>query len=119
MLEDYYVKPSTIDRVRSSWLAPQIESYLTWLQAHGYSRLVVVSPVASVCSICRVRTEEGLQRCNCVDVAHVASVSLSFRTCCSKAVGRIDRYLIGTPGRLGLPLTSFFGLETWYAPCSL
>jgi hypothetical protein len=28
MLEDYYVKPSTIDRVRSSWLAPQIERYL-------------------------------------------------------------------------------------------
>jgi len=41
VLEDYYVKPSTIDRVRSSWLAPQIESYLEWLQAHGYSRLVV------------------------------------------------------------------------------
>jgi integrase len=40
MLEDYYVKPSTIDRVRSSWMAPQIESYLEWLQAHGYSRLV-------------------------------------------------------------------------------
>jgi hypothetical protein len=41
MLEDYYVKPSTIDRVRGSWLAPQIESYLEWLEAHGYSRLVV------------------------------------------------------------------------------
>ena len=41
MLEDYYVKPSTIDRVRSSWLAPQIESYLEWLETHGYSRLVV------------------------------------------------------------------------------
>jgi integrase/recombinase XerD len=41
MLEYYYVKPSTIDRVRSSWLAPQIESYLEWLQAHSYSRLVV------------------------------------------------------------------------------
>ena len=41
MLEDYYVKPSTIDRVRSSGLAPQIESYLEWLQSHRYSRLVV------------------------------------------------------------------------------
>jgi hypothetical protein len=28
MLEDYYVKPTTMDRVRSSWLALQIESYL-------------------------------------------------------------------------------------------
>ena len=36
MLEDYYVKPSTVDRVRASWLASQIESYL-----HHYSRLVV------------------------------------------------------------------------------
>jgi len=41
MLEDYYVKPSTLDRVRASWLAPQIESYLESLGAHGYSRLVV------------------------------------------------------------------------------
>jgi integrase/recombinase XerD len=40
MLEDYYVKPSTVDRVRGSWLAPQIESYLRWLEAHGYFRLV-------------------------------------------------------------------------------
>jgi integrase/recombinase XerD len=41
MLEDDYVKLSTSDRVGSSWLAPPIESYLEWLQAHGYSRLVV------------------------------------------------------------------------------
>ena len=41
MLEDHYVNPSTVDRVRSSWLAPQIESYLEWLQAQGYSRFVV------------------------------------------------------------------------------
>ncbi|HWO31509.1 MAG TPA: site-specific integrase [Candidatus Acidoferrum sp.] len=41
MLEDYYVKPTTIDRIRASWLAPQIESYLEWLETHGYSRLVV------------------------------------------------------------------------------
>ena len=41
MFEDYYVKPSTSDRIRASWLAPQIESYWEWLQAHGFSRLVV------------------------------------------------------------------------------
>ena len=41
MLEDYYVRPSTLDRIRASWLAPQIGSYLEWLEGHGYSRLVV------------------------------------------------------------------------------
>ena len=43
MLEDYYVKPSTIDRVRGSWLAPQIESYLEWLEANRYSRLSCIA----------------------------------------------------------------------------
>ena len=25
MLEQYFIKPATIDRIRASWLAPQIE----------------------------------------------------------------------------------------------
>jgi hypothetical protein len=33
MLEDYYVKASTVDGVRAGWLAPQIESFLERLQA--------------------------------------------------------------------------------------
>jgi hypothetical protein len=41
VLEGDYVKLSAINRVGSSWLAPPIESYLEWLQAHGYSRRVV------------------------------------------------------------------------------
>ena len=65
MLEDYYVKPSTIDRIRGSWLAPQIESYLEWLAAHGYSRLVVYRRLPLLFSLCRVRREEGLQRHCC------------------------------------------------------
>jgi hypothetical protein len=28
MLEHYYAKPSTIDRVRDSWLGSQIDSYV-------------------------------------------------------------------------------------------
>jgi hypothetical protein len=28
MLERYFVKPSTGDRIRTSWLAPQIERYV-------------------------------------------------------------------------------------------
>src|SRR6476661_2775120 len=37
MLEQYFVKPATIDRLRGSWIAPQIEQYLTWLADRGYS----------------------------------------------------------------------------------
>jgi integrase/recombinase XerD len=37
MLEEYFAKPSTIDRIRASWIAAEIESYLAWLVEHGYS----------------------------------------------------------------------------------
>ena len=37
MLEQYFVKPATIDRLRGSWIAPQIEQYVTWLVERGYS----------------------------------------------------------------------------------
>ena len=36
MLEHYFVKPSTLDRIRGSWLGSHIESYVDWLEAHGY-----------------------------------------------------------------------------------
>lgn len=37
MLETYFVKPATIDRIRGSWIAAEIESYVVWLVDHGYS----------------------------------------------------------------------------------
>jgi hypothetical protein len=85
MLENYYVKPSSLSRIRASGLAPQIESYPisvdsgfsdpahmtrsvqqmtgiapgvagnTWVFARTR-----VSPGAAAFSLCRVRTEEGL-----------------------------------------------------------
>ena len=41
MLEHYYVKPSTIDRIRGSWLGSQIENYVGWMEANGYSSRTV------------------------------------------------------------------------------
>ena len=36
MLEEYFVKPETIDRVRGSWIGPQVESYVEWMAERGY-----------------------------------------------------------------------------------
>jgi integrase/recombinase XerD len=41
MLEHYFVKPSTIDRIRGSWFGSQIESYVGWMEAKGYSSRTV------------------------------------------------------------------------------
>jgi integrase/recombinase XerD len=37
MLENYYRKPQTIDRIRANWLAEPIERYVTWLHDRGYA----------------------------------------------------------------------------------
>ena len=37
MLEQYFVKPATIDRIRGSWIATEIETYVAWLVDQGYS----------------------------------------------------------------------------------
>ncbi len=36
MLEQYFIRPDTIDRIRSSWIAEPIERYVAWLTEHGY-----------------------------------------------------------------------------------
>jgi integrase/recombinase XerD len=42
MLENYYVRPVTIDRIRSSWIAPAIEQYVCWLAEQRYSQRTVL-----------------------------------------------------------------------------
>ncbi len=37
MLEHYYVRPVTIDRIRSSWIAPAIEQYVGWLEERRHA----------------------------------------------------------------------------------
>jgi integrase/recombinase XerD len=37
MLERYFVKPATLDRIRGSWIASEIEAYVVWLVEQGYS----------------------------------------------------------------------------------
>jgi integrase/recombinase XerD len=37
MLERYYVRPETIDRIRSAWIGPLIDQYATWMLGRGYA----------------------------------------------------------------------------------
>lgn len=42
MLENYYVRPTTVDRIRSSWITSAIEQYVGWLTAQRYSQRSVL-----------------------------------------------------------------------------
>ncbi len=37
MLENYFIKPETVDRIRASWIGKPIEQYVGWLAEHGYA----------------------------------------------------------------------------------
>ncbi len=37
MLERYYVRPSTVDRIRASWIGKPIEAYVAWMAERGYA----------------------------------------------------------------------------------
>jgi len=41
MLERYYVRPVTVDRIRASWIASPIEQYVGWLAERRYSSKTV------------------------------------------------------------------------------
>jgi site-specific recombinase XerD len=42
MLEQYYVRPETVDRVRSSWVGEAVEKYVTWLADRGHSSRTIL-----------------------------------------------------------------------------
>jgi site-specific recombinase XerD len=38
MLEQYFVRPATVDRIRDSWIGDSIEQYVVWLHEQDYAR---------------------------------------------------------------------------------
>lgn len=45
MLEHYFIRPDTLDRIRSSWLGDAIQTYVAWLAGQSYSSRCVIRRV--------------------------------------------------------------------------
>jgi integrase/recombinase XerD len=60
MLDQYFVKPSTIDRIRACWLAPQIERYVEWMRAEGYANRNVFNRVPLLCHFADFARQRGV-----------------------------------------------------------
>src|SRR5258708_29121668 len=45
MLETYFVRPQTVDRILALWIGPEIERYVAWLAGQGYSARSVLRRV--------------------------------------------------------------------------
>jgi site-specific recombinase XerD len=59
MLEEYFIRPKTIDRIRGSWVATEIETYLSWLIEHGYSTKCIWRRVPIVFAFAEFARERG------------------------------------------------------------
>jgi site-specific recombinase XerD len=59
MLEQYYVRPVTVDRVRTSWIATAIEQYVSWLAEQRYSSKTVSRRIPLVVAFGEFAKERG------------------------------------------------------------
>ena len=59
MLERYFLKPQTIDGIRSSWLADPIEKYVAWLTEKGYAARNVIARVPILRRFARFSWSQG------------------------------------------------------------
>jgi site-specific recombinase XerD len=59
MLEHYFVKPATVDRIRAVWLAPQIESYVKWMYSEGYADRNIFRRVPILCHFADFARQSG------------------------------------------------------------
>ena len=64
MLERYFIKPSTVERILSSWLAPQIENYVEWMASQGYAARNVFRRVPILCRFGEFAKQHGAQNLN-------------------------------------------------------
>jgi site-specific recombinase XerD len=62
MLEDYFVRPKTVDRIRGSWIGPQIEQYVAWLAGHGYGTRCVLRRVPLVAAFGEFAAANGARQ---------------------------------------------------------
>ncbi len=45
MLEKYFIRPTTIDRIHESWIAAEVEQYVSWMAERCYTRSSVTGRV--------------------------------------------------------------------------
>jgi site-specific recombinase XerD len=61
MLETYFVRPATIERIRASWIGPEVERYANWLADQGYGARTVWRRVPQLLAFGEYARERGAE----------------------------------------------------------
>lgn len=59
MIEQYYVRPDTVDRIRTSWIFSEIEQYVSWLTENQYSSRSVLRRIPLLVAFGEYAKEHG------------------------------------------------------------
>jgi integrase/recombinase XerD len=59
MLEAYFVRPETVERIRASWIGSEVERYANWLADQGYGARTVWRRVPQVLGFAKYARERG------------------------------------------------------------
>jgi site-specific recombinase XerD len=59
MLEHYFLKPATVDRIRANVAGTYIEHYVSWLRAQGYADRNVFKRVPILCQFAELASARG------------------------------------------------------------
>ena len=62
MLNHYFIRPTTIDRIRASWIGDAIERYVAWLGEQGYAARNVFVRVPILLRFGQYAQEAGANR---------------------------------------------------------
>lgn len=93
MLEQYFIRPDTVDRIRDSWLGDAIEKYVTWLSEHAYKARCIhhrVPLLMAFGSFARQRGAESLGLLTAhVDAFVRSQLRRRARPCGSRAARRV------------------------------
>lgn len=89
MLETYFVKPQTADRIRACWIGAEIERYVGWLSERSYSTRTVLRRVPALVAFGEFARLRGASVPADLP-AHVDGF-VAMRLACSAAAGRLPR----------------------------
>jgi len=64
MLERYFIRPTTVDRIRACWIGDAIERYVTWLAEQGYAPRNVAFRVPVLVRFGEFAKTSGAINCN-------------------------------------------------------
>jgi len=64
MLERFFIKPETIDRIRASWIGEPIERYVVWLTENGYAARNIFRRVPILMHFGEFARARGAEKCD-------------------------------------------------------